>query len=78
MKAATMDELETPASVEPRRPAYRRCLSEFDFCCNTRIVLEVEDKRRTENIVEGIVAKRLTYQNNAERREAKAAISAPK
>jgi transposase-like protein len=39
-----------------------RYLSEFDFRYNNRIALGVNDKQRADNILAGVVGKRLTYQ----------------
>jgi transposase-like protein len=39
-----------------------RYLSEFDFRYNNRIALGVDDKARADNILAGVVGKRLTYQ----------------
>jgi transposase-like protein len=39
-----------------------RYLAEFDFRYNNRIALGVDDKARADNILAGVVGKRLTYQ----------------
>lgn len=39
-----------------------RYLAEFDFRYNNRIALEIDDKRRTDNLLTGVIGKRLTYQ----------------
>ncbi len=44
-----------------------RYLAEFDFRYNNRIALGVNDVERTENLVRGIVGKRLTYQTANQR-----------
>jgi hypothetical protein len=38
-----------------------RYLAEFDFRFNNRVALGVSDDARTENLVRGVVGKRLTY-----------------
>ncbi|HEY5306041.1 MAG TPA: IS1595 family transposase [Pseudolabrys sp.] len=44
-----------------------RYLAEFDFRYNNRIALGVNDVERTENLVRGIVGKRLTYETANQR-----------
>jgi transposase-like protein len=39
-----------------------RYLSEFDFRYNNRVALDVNDYQRAENLLAGVVGKRLTYQ----------------
>jgi transposase-like protein len=39
-----------------------RYLAEFDFRYNNRVALEVNDKQRADNILDGVTGKRLTYQ----------------
>ena len=39
----------------------KRYLAEFDFRYNTREGLEFNDTLRTENVLKGIIGKRLTY-----------------
>jgi hypothetical protein len=39
-----------------------RYLAEFDFRCNHRVALGIEDQERAEKLLRGIVGKRLTYQ----------------
>lgn len=39
-----------------------RYLAEFDFRYNNRAALEVSDQQRAENLLSGVVGKRLTYQ----------------
>jgi hypothetical protein len=39
-----------------------RYLAEFDFRYNNRIALEINDKQRADNILDGVSGKRLTYQ----------------
>lgn len=43
-----------------------RYLSEFDFRYNNRTALGVEDGERAENLIRGVVGKRLTYQTIGE------------
>jgi transposase-like protein len=42
-----------------------RYLAEFDFRYNNRIRLGIDDKQRAENLLQGVVGKRLTYQTTA-------------
>ncbi|MEO0816012.1 MAG: IS1595 family transposase [Pseudomonadota bacterium] len=44
-----------------------RYLAEFDFRFNNRVKLGVDDKTRADNIVAGVVGKRLTYQTTRAR-----------
>jgi transposase-like protein len=39
-----------------------RYLAEFDFRYNNRVALDVNDKQRADNILDGVTGKRLTYQ----------------
>ena len=39
-----------------------RYLAEFDFRYNNRIALEINDQQRAENLLAGVVGKRLTYE----------------
>jgi hypothetical protein len=42
-----------------------RYLAEFDFRYNNRVALGVEDSERADNILRGVVGKRLTYETTA-------------
>jgi len=44
-----------------------RYLAEFDFRHNKRIALSVNDETRANNILSGIVGKRLTYETTLTR-----------
>ena len=43
-----------------------RYLAEFDFRYNNRVALEINDKQRADNLLTGVVGKRLTYQTTSE------------
>jgi hypothetical protein len=42
-----------------------RYLTEFDFRYNNRVALKINDAQRADNILSGVVGKRLTYQTIA-------------
>ena len=42
-----------------------RYLAEFDFRYNNRVANGINDKERAENVLSGVVRKRLTYQTSA-------------
>ena len=42
-----------------------RYLAEFDFRYNARVALGVSDEARADNLVRGIVGKRLTYRDSS-------------
>lgn len=44
-----------------------RYLAEFDFRYSNRAALEIDDATRADNLLKGVVGKRLTYQTTCAR-----------